>query len=111
MARLAAVTDNFDAGISATSMGASVAHKIDAMTLTAYSVSTAIDLGDLSEDGPSVNRYGVGVTYDLGGGAKVNAGWAGYDVSTFTEASVNLDYPTLETESRSTWDLGLNFSF
>jgi len=83
---------------SATSMGVSVDHKIDALTLTAYAITTDMqsDYGDFDV---SVNRMGVGATYDLGGGAKFQAGWA------------EMDAADLSDESHSAFDAGVNFSF
>jgi len=90
--------DDFDGELaSAVSMGVSVVHKIDAISLTAYTVTT-----DLSSDwggvDVSVNRLGVGATYDLGGGAKFQAGWAQID-SAYGE------------DAHSAFDAGVNFSF
>jgi outer membrane protein OmpU len=81
---------------SAVSMGVSVDHTIDAMTLTAYTISTNItsDLGGIDA---TVSRMGVGVAYSLGGGASVKAGWAQLDA--------------LDGDSTSAMDVGVNFSF
>jgi hypothetical protein len=81
---------------SAVSMGVSVDHTIDAMTLTAYTISTNIT-SDVGEIDATISRMGVGVGYDLGGGASVKAGWAQLDV--------------LDGESTSAMDVGVNFSF
>ena len=85
---------------SAVSMGVSVDHKIDAITLTAYTISTNVTSDDLGDLDVSVGRMGVGVSYDLGGGAKLKAGWAQLEA---------LDGDT--TASVSAMDVGLNFSF
>ena len=81
---------------TAVSMGASVDHKIDAITLTAYSITTDVQ-SDLIDLDVSVNRMGVGVGYDLGGGATVKAGWA--------------QISDVDGESASAMDVGVNFSF
>ena len=89
---------------SAVSMGASVAHTIDALTLTAFAVSTNItsDLSILVDPlDVSVNRMGLGASYDLGGGASFAAGWVNADVLD-AEATV---------VSQSAFDAGVNFSF
>jgi len=81
---------------SAVSMGVSVASKIDAVTLTAYTISTNVT-SDLAEIDVTVNRMGVGVGYDLGGGASFSAGWA--------------QIGAVDGESASNMDVGVNFSF
>lgn len=99
--KLANVTfedEDVDLG-SAVSMGVSVDHEIDAITLTAYTISTNIS-DDSGFFDVSVGRMGVGVSYDLGGGAKLKAGWAQLEA---------LDGET--TSSVSAMDVGLNFSF
>ena len=89
---------------SAVSMGASVAHTIDALTLTAFAISTNItsDLPILSEPfDVSLNRMGLGASYDLGGGASFKAGWVNVDV-------LDTDSTVL---SQNGFDAGVNFSF
>jgi len=87
---------------SAVSMGASVDHTIDALTLTAYALTTSItsaaDLGDIDV---TLNHMGIGASYNLGGGASFKAGWAQYDVATSGDT----------TASRNMFDAGVNFSF
>ena len=85
---------------SAVSMGASVAHTIDALTLTAFAVGTNITSDEFSLD-VSVNRMGLGASYDLGGGASFAAGWVNADV---------LDEDATVV-SQSAFDAGVNFSF
>jgi len=86
--------EDFNLG-SAVSMGVSVDHKIDAVSVTAYTISTNItsDMGDLDE---TINRMGLGVAYDLGGGATVKAGWAqignGDDAKSITDVGVNFSF-------------------
>jgi len=91
--------DSYDLG-SAVSMGASVDHAIDALTLTAYAISTSIT-SDYSGIDLSLNRMGLGAAYNLGGGASFKAGWAQYDVAAGDTT----------TASRSGFDAGVNFSF
>jgi len=82
---------------SATSMGVSVDHKMAALTLTAYTITTDIQ-SDWTEVDASVSRMGLGATYDLGGGAKFQAGWA------------QIDSPYGD-DAHSAFDAGVNFSF
>lgn len=67
-------------------MGISVAHKMDATTLSAYYQTTE------NNAGVSSDFYGMGVAYDLGGGAKLAAGVA-------------------DMNGTSRADLGMTFSF
>ena len=85
---------------SAVSMGASVGHTIDALTLTAFAISTNIT-SDLAVIDVSLNRMGLGASYDLGGGASFKAGWVNVDVLD-TDATVL---------SQNRFDAGVNFSF
>jgi outer membrane protein OmpU len=102
---------------TATSMGMSVVHKIDALSLTAYTISTEVDIADaLSADNPTVSRYGVGFGYDLGGGASVTGGWATVDALTATAITAagtagELQEYTVSSVGTDKFDLGLNFSF
>jgi outer membrane protein OmpU len=102
---------------TATSMGMSVVHTIDALSLTAYAISTELDIADaLSADNPTVSRYGVGFGYDLGGGAKVVGGWATVDALTATAITAagtvgELQEYTVSSVGSDKFDLGLNFSF
>ena len=101
----------------ATSMGMSVVHTIDALSLTAYAISTELDIADaLSADNPTVSRYGVGFGYDLGGGAKVVGGWATVDALTATAITAAGTAGALQQYTASSvgvdlFDLGLNLSF
>jgi outer membrane protein OmpU len=102
-ADVTAESEDFNVG-SAVSMGASVAHKIDALTLTAFAISTNItsDLPILSEPfDVSLNRMGLGASYDLGGGASFKAGWVNVD-------ELDTDSTVL---SQNRFDAGVNFSF
>jgi outer membrane protein OmpU len=100
--------------LSATIMGLSVAHKIDALTLTAFSVSTAIDTTLASTDA-TVSRYGVGAAYDLGGGATVKAGWVSVDTPAVAEGTYSsgtaVTRGAASTTSYNAFDVGVNFSF
>lgn len=84
-----AAAADIDTSVTATSMGMSVSHAMDAITLTAYTVTTEIDAGDLTDDKPTVTRYGIGASYNLGGGASVTAGWAALDTATYTDVTDN----------------------
>jgi len=84
---------------SAVSMGASVVHKMDAISLTAFAITTELS-SDWDNFEVSVGRMGVGASYDLGGSAKFQTGWAQYDVVVGER-----------TESRNAFDAGVNFSF
>ena len=101
---------------TATSMGMSVSQKMDALTLTAYGISTALDAdADQSADNPTTTRYGIGFGYDLGGGASVAGGWAQYDATTTTAVANTTDGAmskgTMTTKSLNAWDLGVKFAF
>jgi len=67
-------------------LAASVDYAADALTLTAFYATT--DLFGIV----NVDRYGVGASYDLGGGASVVGGYA-------------------DVEGDSAFDLGMSFSF
>jgi outer membrane protein OmpU len=102
---------------TATSMGMSVVHKIDALSLTAYAISTELDIADaLSADNPTVSRYGVGFGYDLGGGASVVGGWATVDAVKATAITAAATAGELQKYTASSvgvdkFDLGLSLSF
>ena len=87
--------------LSDVTMGASVNQKMDAVTLTAYAVTSTIKSELLLNTDVSLNRMGLGVTYDLGGGAKFQAGWANVDLLADDTTVV----------SQSAVDAGVNFSF
>ncbi len=93
--------DNWTGNLGdAVSMGASVDHKMDALTLTAFAITTEFS-SDFENFDVSLNRYGVGASYDLGGGASFKAGWAEVE-------ALSNDY---EVASQSAFDAGVNFSF
>lgn len=90
--------------ISVASMGASVDHKIDVLTVTAYALSSEYTSPFYDDESYSLNRMGLGVSYDLGGGAAFKAGWAQIE----TAAEVD---GVAVSESGSAFDAGLTFSF
>ncbi len=85
------------------SMGASVDHKLGAVTLTAYGLTSEFS-ANYTTDTASLNRYGLGVAYDLGGGAVIKAGVAQLD-------KISDDVSGTETVSYNAFDAGVNFSF
>ncbi|MEI6797744.1 MAG: porin [Pseudomonadota bacterium] len=85
---------------SVVSMGLSVDHKLDALTLTAYALTTNVT-SDYSHVDVTLSHVGIGASYNLGGGASFKAGWAQSDVA----------LPNNKTASRSGFDAGVNFSF
>ena len=109
--------DYADVDGSATSMGLSVSHTIDALTLTAFGVTTDLTTNMISfvdDQSASFTRTGIGASYNLGGGA------------TFTAGAVRVEAPTLSTgfhsdgvtpdesigtASYSAYDVGVTFSF
>ncbi len=91
---------------SVVSMGASVDQKMDALTVTAYALTSDIESVPVFGAGNSVtlNRFGLGASYDLGGGAKFKAGVAQLEVVVGVgSASVS--------ESEQAFDAGVTFSF
>lgn len=72
--------------------GVSVTHAMDAVTLAAFyrniDGSAAATYG-AAADG---NYYGLGVSYDLGGGAAANAGFADNDGTSTVEAGLNFEF-------------------
>ena len=81
-------------------MGASVDHKIDALTVTAYVLSSEFS-SDYFSNTLQLNRMGLGAAYDLGGGATFKAGWSQIEVAV----------SDTETDSEDNFDAGVNFSF
>ena len=88
---------------NAVSMGASVDHKIDAVTVTAYTLTTTYSADVLAND-ISLNRMGLGAAYDLGGGAAFKAGWSNIEVAVTDGSSTT-------SVSQDNFDAGLTFSF
>lgn len=106
-----------DLSSTATSMGLSIVHKIDVLSLTAYGITTQVDAdAALSTDQPTVSRYGVGMSYDLGGGASIAGGWATVDAmvpTAVTAAGTDgaLQTYKLDSVSKDQFDFGVNLSF
>jgi outer membrane protein OmpU len=101
--------------LSATSMGVSVVQAMDALTLTAYTVSTSVDTTLASTD-LTVTRSGIGAAYNLGGGATLTGGYAVYNtpdvIGAPTVASLAItSRAALTSVSHNVFDLGVNFSF
>ncbi|MEI6800642.1 MAG: porin [Pseudomonadota bacterium] len=92
--------DNVDL-FQAVSMGASVDQQMGSLKLTAYAITTKLS-SDMAEHDLSVNRSGLGVSYDLGGGATVQAGVANVEFLKDSDAEIH---------SQSAFDAGVNFSF
>ncbi|WP_149587397.1 porin [Tabrizicola flagellatus] len=83
--------DNIDAGLDQTAL--SVDYAVDALTLTAFYSNFR---GTDAYEGDDADFYGLGASYDLGGGASVAAGYS------------RIDYGADPT---SAVDLGLSFKF
>jgi hypothetical protein len=100
--------------LSATSMGMSVAHKIDALTLKAFTVNTTLDT-TLSTTDATVSRSGIGASYDLGGGATFDVGYVNVDTPALSAHTASNGAITargkLSTTSYNAFDVGVNFSF
>jgi outer membrane protein OmpU len=69
-----------------TQMGVSVAHTMGAVSLSAYYQTTE------NNAGASTNNYGMGVAYDLGGGAKLAAGVADINGNNRADLGINLSF-------------------
>ena len=112
-ATIGAVAENTHT-LSATSMGLSVAHTIDAMTLKAFTVSTSVDT-TLSTTDATFVRSGIGASYSLGGGATFEAGYVQIDTPALTGGSYSsgtaITRGALSTTSSNVFDVGLNFAF
>ena len=112
--KAAGTTVAADIDLTGTTMGLSVTHKIDALTLTAYSVSTSLEVADISSNNPTNSRYGIGANYDLGGGATIGAGWVSYDDLAAVAYAVSGGTATaasITDTKRNKFDVGINFSF
>jgi len=85
------VLDTTFAGVNLSSYHVSATYTADALAVTAFYSNE----DDLFEDGgPGATGYGIGASYDLGGGASVVGGYA-----------------SNESIDDSAFDLGLSFSF
>jgi outer membrane protein OmpU len=80
----------------------SATYTMDALSLTAFVSATDLEAADGYYD--SSDRFGLGVAYDLGGGASL---MAGYSVGNYEGDDFFGDY----AYSADEWDLGLSFSF
>ena len=102
-----------DVAATATSMGLSVVHKIGAVTLTAFGISTDLT-SDVTggEESVTFTRTGLGASYNLGGGASLTGGIVNVEAP---HLDVDLDGPnpeaSLDTGSYTAYDIGVNFSF
>ena len=110
--------DALDVSASVTSMGVSVGHKIGAISLAAYGISSELDGDTLGTETATVSRYGIGATYDLGGGATISGGWASVDQATATANTSTtgltggeVQTSTVTSETINKFDIGVNFSF
>lgn len=83
------------ASLDITQYGISVDYTFDATTVTAYWRDIELDDNDDTTDERSRTPFGLGVSYDLGGGAAVKAGVVDPDVQ-------GVD---------AIWDAGVSFSF
>ena len=110
--------DALDVSASVTSMGVSVGHKIGAISLAAYGISSELDGDTLGTETATVSRYGIGATYDLGGGATISGGWASVDQATATANTSTtgltggeVQTSTVTSDTINKFDVGVNFSF
>jgi len=83
----------------------SATYAMDALSLTAF--ASARDLNDGDGDYFNLDNYGVGLSYDLGGGAMLKAGYASSKLSSFDDNEM----PFPISGSFDIWDLGLSFEF
>ena len=103
---------------SVTSMGLSVTHKLGAVSLAAYGISSELDGDTLGTETATVSRYGIGASYDLGGGATIAGGWASVDQAKVAAAATpsgvatgDVQLSTVTSETINKFDLGINLSF
>ena len=112
-----------DVSATATSMGVSVSHTIDAMTINAFGSSTDLDLGKLAASSTRT-ASGLGVSYDLGGGATIKAGVVNFTTpslkqTSITEGASNAGSYLADTlvagkvtqTSSNVYDIGISFKF
>jgi outer membrane protein OmpU len=95
--------DVFFADADIDQLSLSATYNMDALSLTAFYAGT--EATGLPTTSLSSDRYGLGVSYDLGGGAMLQGGYA--TESVVTCFGVCLDLGTVVEQ----WDLGLTFSF
>jgi outer membrane protein OmpU len=115
-----------NAKATATTMGVSVSHKIDAMTINAFGSSTDLDLGTLAASSTRT-ASGLGVAYDLGGGATIKAGVVNFTTPSLTQTSITqgahgnlgsglyapdtLVAGSVKQTSSNVYDIGISFKF
>ena len=119
--------DAVNAKATATSMGVSVSHKIDALTINAFGSSTDLDLGKLAASSTRT-ASGLGVSYDLGGGATIKAGVVNFTTPKLTQTSITEGAITgnspgtsvaadaivagsIKQTSSNVYDIGISFKF
>ena len=103
-------TSNNDATLTETSYGASVQHKMDAITVTGFGITADLHDGIFGDDDLTLARYGVGASYDLGGGATLAGGVARIESANVAYGSSATEIID-STESQTVFDIGVNFSF
>lgn len=91
--------DLFGTNLDGDQYALSADYTMDALTATAFYRNS--DLGDETLGGISVEAWGLGASYDLGGGATVAGGYANRTVELDTGESVDDD----------AFDIGVKFSF
>jgi hypothetical protein len=109
-----------DVSASATSMGVSVSHTIDALTINAFGSSTELDLGKLAAT-TTRTATGLGVSYDLGGGASMSAGVANFTTPSLAQNSITEGATLAAADtgvagkvtqtSSNLYSIGVSFSF
>jgi outer membrane protein OmpU len=85
-------------------LAVSATYSMDALSLTAF--ATQIDL-EGPEHNSDINRYGIGASYDLGGGAALKAGYA----ASTHDSCLGLAPVVCTDRESDEWDLGLSFEF
>ena len=121
-----ALKDKVQAKATATSMGASVSHKIDAMTINAFVSTTEVNLDKLAKSSTRT-ASGLGVSYDLGGGATIKAGVTNFTTPSLTQTSITqgahgslgsglyaadtIVAGSIKQTSSNLYDIGISFSF
>ncbi|MEI6799882.1 MAG: porin [Pseudomonadota bacterium] len=91
--------------MNAVSTGVSVKNTNGALSLTGYAITTKFESDLAPGKSLSANRYGIGATYDLGGGATLGAGWV------HNEAVAAKGEDSFKVKEVDAFDAGINFSF
>lgn len=89
---------------SVKTMGASVKHIEGQLGLTAYALSANVET-DLVTNTATASRYGIGATYDLGGGMVLAAGWV------HNEAIIKDGSTSIKTKGVDGFDVGVQLAF